>query len=147
MTKLTNTRRYVWKKRGLEAKLSTVTTPYIKEQAKENCARKPEFEGQESVQCRWCKHAFSMPGAEDVQFSNGRLVHCPWCDLPLNWRNLGPATTLQGQLSRGNKPPKKVLPSLAVNKDEKVNLQYLAGMFSRMQLTLWHTPRACVFVT
>ena len=31
-------------KGGLEAKLSTVTTPYIKEQAKENCARKPEFE-------------------------------------------------------------------------------------------------------
>ena len=58
-----------------------------------------------------------------MEFSNGRLVHCPWCDLPLNPANLGPATNLQGQLSRGNKPPKLTVPSLAIPEGTKVNLQ------------------------
>jgi hypothetical protein len=68
-------------KGGAEAKLSTVTTPYIKEQAKENCARRPECEGLEHVQCSWCKHAFALPSAKEVLLSNGKLIHCPWCEL------------------------------------------------------------------
>ena len=41
-------------KDGMEAKLGAVTTPYIKEQAKENCARKPQYEGHISLECGWC---------------------------------------------------------------------------------------------
>ena len=39
-------------KGGREIKLHHVTTPYIKEEAKLNCARKPDFEGQPAVECK-----------------------------------------------------------------------------------------------
>ena len=72
--------------------------------------------------CRWCRHAFALKQADDVPFSNGRLVHCPWCDVPLDRENLPPPTNLAGQLSRGNKSAKHELPSLAAGPDELADL-------------------------
>ena len=100
-----------------------MTTPYIKEEAKLNCARKPEFEGQPAVECPWCKHGFTLPEAQEVMFSNGKLIHCPWCELPLNWKCLGPPTNLQGQLSKGHKTVAPKVPSLTVGENELTNLQ------------------------
>ena len=56
-------------------------------------------------------------------FSNGKLIHCPWCELPLNWKCLGPPTNLQGQLSKGHKTVATKVPSLAVGENELINLQ------------------------
>ena len=38
-------------KGGKETKLTTVTTPYLKDPAKQNAARKPEHEGMEAAMC------------------------------------------------------------------------------------------------
>ena len=33
--------------------------------------------------CKLCTHAFAISEAEEAPFTNGRLIHCPWCDRPL----------------------------------------------------------------
>lgn len=53
-----------------------------------------------------------------MPFSNGRLVHCPWCDVALDRKSLPPPTNLAGQLSKGNKSAKHSLPSLAAEPDD-----------------------------
>ena len=68
--------------------------------------------------CKWCRHASALKQADDVPFSNGRLVRCPWCDVALDRQNLTPPTNLAGQLSRGNKSAKHSLPSLAAEHNE-----------------------------
>ena len=71
-------------KGGKEVKLSAVITPYLKGPARLNCARKPEFDDEEGVMRKSCRHAFALKQADDVPFSNGRLVHFPWCDVALD---------------------------------------------------------------
>ena len=43
---------------GREIIFETRHTPYLKEEPKNNAARKPEKEGEEAAMCKWCKHAF-----------------------------------------------------------------------------------------
>ena len=105
-------------KGGTEVKLSTVTTPCLKDPALLNCPRKPESDDEEGVMCKWCRHAFALKQADDVPFSNGRLVHCAWCDVALDRQNLSPPMNLAGQLSKGNKSAKHSLPSLAAETTE-----------------------------
>ena len=69
--------------------------------------------------CRYCRHALDKEEAEVEPFTMGRIIHCPFCDLPLDANNLMVPTNLAGQLSRGAKTLESTLPSLADNeKDE-----------------------------
>ena len=45
---------------GKKVKLASVTTPYLRESARESCARKPEDDGEAAYMCKWCRHAFSI---------------------------------------------------------------------------------------
>ena len=110
-------------KRGKDIKLSLVTTLYLKEQARQHTARRPEFEGQEVVMCRWCRHAFIAPEADEAPFTSGKVIHCPFCNLPLEKVSLGPPGNLAGQLSKGAKKVDKELPSLAVPEGESVDME------------------------
>ena len=104
-------------KGGKEVKLSTVTTPYIKESAKENSARKPEKEGEEAVMCKWCRHAFIVAESDEVPFTEGRVIHCNWCDRPIRKTELMEVQTLAGQTSRAKKQKDKRNPPSLANKD------------------------------
>ena len=65
--------------------------------------------------CRYCRHAFTKEEAEVEPFTMNRIIHCPFCDLPLDANNLMTPTNLAGQLSRGTKSLESTLPSLADN--------------------------------
>ena len=56
-------------------------------------------------------------------FTNGKVIRCPFRDLPFDKATLGPPANLSGQLSRGATHPEKDLPSLAVPKGEEVNVE------------------------
>ena len=71
--------------------------------------------------CRWCRHAFTKEEADVAPFRNGKVIHCPFCDLPLDANNLPPPTNLAGQLSKGTKSSDTTFPSLAVDIDQKVD--------------------------
>ena len=101
-------------------KLSAVTTPYIKQSPKENTARRSEKENEEGVMCQWCRHAFRLETAVEVPFTEGRVVHCTWCDRPHRVHELMEVQTLAGQASRSKKKKdKRDLPSLASADDEE----------------------------
>jgi len=109
-------------KGGKDIKLHQVTTPYLKEQAKQNAARRPEWEGErEGVMCRYCRHAFTKEEAEVEPFTMNRIIHCPFCDLPLDANNLMIPTNLAGQLSKGANTLESTLPSLADNEKTRTH--------------------------
>lgn len=84
-------------KGGKEVKLSTVTTPYVKESPKQSCARRPEKLGEAAAMCKWCRHAFPMrrrggsihkwkgnplplvrlPATSKLLVGNGPTANCP----------------------------------------------------------------------
>lgn len=75
------------------------------------------------MMCRWCRHAFTLPEADEAPFTCGRVIHRPFRKLPLEKAALGPPTNLAGQLSKGTKRPDKEYPSLAVPEGEKANME------------------------
>ena len=58
-------------------KWRTSRTPYLKEPASENPARKPEELGSPAVECPSCKHAFALSESKALQETGGRIVECP----------------------------------------------------------------------
>ena len=69
--------------------------------------------------CQWCRHAFSLETAVEVPFTEGRVVHCTWCDRPIRIHELMEVQTLAGQASRTKKKKdKRDLPSLASKGDQ-----------------------------
>ena len=107
-------------KGGTEMKLSIVTTPYIKESARESCAIRPEKLGEKAGMCKWCRHAFAIDKADGVAFTGKRLIHCPWCRCPMLKDNIKEVTNFSGQVSRTHKRSMKNLPSLATDETDEV---------------------------
>lgn len=67
---------------------------------------------------KWCRHAFAISEVEEVPFTNGRVIHCPWCDCPLLAKKLLEVGKFSGQLSRSaNKRTCREIPSLAADDD------------------------------
>lgn len=73
--------------------------------------------------CEWCTHTFATHQAEDAPFTCGRIIHCPWCDLPLHKASLPPPSNLVGQLSKGVKCVYRDIPSLAVSQEESMDMK------------------------
>ena len=103
------------RKGGTEVELSTVTTPYIKESALESCAKRPEDLEEKAAMCKWCRHAFAIEKADEVLFTEKRLIHCPRCRCPMLKSNIKEVTNFSGQVSRTHKRIMKNLSSLAVD--------------------------------
>ena len=69
------------------------------------------------------------------------LIHCPFCNLPLEKASLGPPTNLAGQLSKGAKNTDKEFPSLVVPEGESVDMdEYDARKLAEKLTTI---VRAC----
>lgn len=56
---------------------SAVTTPHIKESAKENSVRKLEDDGEVRAMCKFCRHAFAIKRAEEAPFTDGKVIPLP----------------------------------------------------------------------
>ena len=85
---------------GCEPKFTKVSTPYLKESASENPARKPENLGSQAVECQWCKHAFALKESKALPETGGRIVECPWCSYAFMRKKAKGPTNLKGQISK-----------------------------------------------
>ena len=64
------------------------------------------------------RRAAGVPGTRGyfAPFTNGRVIHCPWCDCPLLAKKLLDVGNFSGQLSRSaNKRMCREIPSLAAD--------------------------------
>lgn len=121
-------------RRGKDQKLSTVTTPYSKESTSSSCARRPEKLGEAAGMCQWFRHAFALSVAEEAHFTDGKVLHCPWCDLRLLRDKLMEISNFSGQVLRTARRTNKLLPSLSGDVDEMLESVDYCGKQSRLLL-------------